>query len=35
MSECLSALFVWWGILYMLPPHVGGGWGRCGWWVAW
>ena len=24
--------FVWWGILRSLPPHGGGGWGRCGWW---
>ena len=30
----LSVLFVWWGILCLLPPHVGGGWGRCGWWAA-
>lgn len=28
-------LFVWWGILCALPPRRGGGWGHCGWWVAW
>lgn len=33
-GECVSVVFVWWGILCVLPPHVGGGWGRCGWWVA-
>ena len=29
-----SVVFVWWGILCPLPPHVGGGWGRRGWWGA-
>jgi hypothetical protein len=33
-GECVSVLFVWWGILCLLPPHCGGGWGHCGWWVA-
>ena len=33
-GECVSVVFVWWGILCPLPPHVGGGWGHCGWWVA-
>ena len=32
VGECLCVVFVWWGILCVLPPHVGGGWGRCGWW---
>ena len=27
-GECVSVLFVWWGILCPLPPHVGGGWGH-------
>lgn len=31
-GECVSVVFVWWGILCVLPPHVGGGWGRRGWW---
>lgn len=26
-GECVSVLFVWWGILCPLPPHSGGGWG--------
>lgn len=34
MGMCVSVVFVWWGILYPLPPHSGGGWGRCGWWGA-
>lgn len=25
-------VFVWWGILCVLPPRRGGGWGRRGWW---
>lgn len=29
-----SAVFVRWGILCVLPPRRGGGWGRCGWWGA-
>lgn len=29
---CLSVVFVWWGILCLLPPRRGGGWGHCGWW---
>ena len=29
---CVSVLFVWWGILCLLPPHSGGGWGHRGWW---
>ena len=33
-GECVSVLFVWWGILCALPPHSGGGWGRRGWWGA-
>ena len=33
-GECVSVVFVWWGILCSLPPHVGGGWGRRGWWGA-
>lgn len=33
-GECVSVLFVWWGILCVLPPRRGGGWGRCGWWGA-
>lgn len=32
VGVCLSVLFVWWGILCVLPPRRGGGWGRCGWW---
>lgn len=31
-GECVSVLFVWWGILCPLPPRSGGGWGRRGWW---
>lgn len=31
-GERVSVVFVWWGILCPLPPHVGGGWGRHGWW---
>nr|DAO21058.1 MAG TPA: hypothetical protein [Caudoviricetes sp.] len=23
---------LWWGILCLLPPRIGGGWGQCGWW---
>ena len=34
-GECVSVLFVWWGILCPLPPRHGGGWGHRGWWVAW
>ena len=30
-GECTSVLFVWWGILCVLPPHSGGGWGHRGW----
>lgn len=26
-GECVSVVFVWWGILCVLPPHVGGWWG--------
>lgn len=26
-GECVSALFVWWGVLCPLPPRSGGGWG--------
>ena len=29
---CVSVVFVWWGILCLLPPRRGGGWCRCGWW---
>ena len=30
---CVSVLFVWWGLLCVLPPLVvDGGWGRRGWW---
>lgn len=32
--QCVSVVFVWWGILCLLPPHSGGGWGRRGWWGA-
>ena len=32
VGECVSVLFVWWGILRPLPPRRGGGWGHCGWW---
>lgn len=31
---CVSVLFVWWGILCLLPPRRGGGWGHRGWWAA-
>lgn len=31
-GERVSVVFVWWGILCLLPPHSGGGWGRRGWW---
>lgn len=31
-SEYLPVVFVWWGILCLLPPRRGGGWGHCGWW---
>ena len=34
-GECVSVVFVWWGILCALPPHSGGGWGHCGWWGVW
>lgn len=34
VGECLCVVFVWWGILCVLPPHSGGGWGRRGWWGA-
>ena len=27
-----SGAVVWWGILCLLPPHSGGGWGHRGWW---
>lgn len=30
----VSVVFVWWGILCVLSPRRGGGWGRCGWWAA-
>lgn len=30
----VSVLFVWWGILCLLPPRRGGGWGHRGWWGA-
>lgn len=40
-GECVSVLFVWWGILCVLPltvvvggAVVDGGW-HGGWWVAW
>ena len=33
-GECVSVLFVWWGILCVLPPRRGGGWGYRGWWGA-
>lgn len=29
---CVVCGGAWWGVLCLLPPpHVGGGWGRCGW----
>jgi len=31
-GDYLSVGFVWWGILCLLPPCRGGGWGHCGWW---
>lgn len=34
-GECPSVLFVWWGILRLLPPRRGGGWGYRGWWGVW
>ena len=33
-GECVSVVFVWWGILCPLPPRRGGGWCRRGWWGA-
>ena len=33
-GECVSVVFVWWGILCLLPPRCGGGWGCRGWWGA-
>lgn len=30
-GECVSVVFVWWGILCVLSPRRGGGWGRRGW----
>lgn len=32
MGECVSVVFVWWGILCPLPPRRGGGWGHRGGW---
>ena len=32
---CVSVVFVWQGILCVLPPRRGGGWGHRGQWVAW
>lgn len=41
-GECVSEVFVWWGILRLLPPPVVvegvavvGWWGTLWWWVAW
>lgn len=31
VGECVSVVFVWWGVLCLLPPCSGGGWGRRGW----
>lgn len=33
-GECVSVVFVWWGILCPLPPRRGGGWGRRERWGA-
>lgn len=35
VGECVSAVFVWWGIFCPLPPLCGGGRGHRGWWAAW
>ena len=32
VGECVSVVFVWWGILCSPPPRRGGGWGHRGWW---
>jgi len=31
-GKCVSVLFVWWGVLHLCPPRIGGGWGHRGWW---
>lgn len=37
VGDCLSEVFVWWGILCPPSPLQHGGWGHCGWWggVVW